>query len=932
MNARGAYTIKAIAVKTGFENSDVAEAEYKINPPFESVADLFSYVGENTTYNLGQVTVTGYVSEIVTEYSSQHDNVSYNISDDGKTTSAQLQSYRGKGVKTGEDVYEDADLVAVGDKVTIIGTYKVFGSSNTKELDAGNYIITRVAKGAVTALAVSGTAAKTIYSSGDAFETTGLVATATYASGYAAEITPDSWAADPATVTATGNVAVTATVGSVTSPAYNVAVTVAAKTLVSIAVGTDSYNIYTSQALPHPTVTATYSEGEPEDVSASAVYDTENVFDTDTPDEYTITVSYTFGGETKTATYTVTVADYANADDAPYSVTEALSIITNVIGNTESAKEIVVAGTVSEENISNYKNRYKISDGANELLVYNGKGFNEEAFTNANYPKVGDVMIVKGKVINYYNNTPEFVTGKSYPLSQIRPATLAIEDVASFEVGADDMEVANLTIDKVGNGVVTLVSSSNTAFVEIVEGKLHAVAPGTATITANLAATENVDALNYAAASTTFNVTVIAAITKYAITFDANGGEGDAPAAIADQAENAEVPLPANTWTKDGYTFNGWKVINNSTSAEVPVAEGKFSMPASAVTIQATWAEISAWAYVYDNNVVVAHTGSGTDDGTITISETAYKLVKAGASSNTGTIKVTVPAGATDLHFHAFAWGGKTAKIQIAGVDNPSISEFDLAGEAGAAGSGNDFTLQGVPVDQYFHVSFDAVADETEIVFSKATGSADNRFFFYGVNQVGGDFGSYQRSGLTAGNYATICLPNGGTIEGAKLFDLEYFDGANTLYLLEVNGNAMEAGKPYIFLPSATTIEVTYTNNFNASAGDFNGLVGSYTQKTVTANAGNYILYQNAYYLVNSEAYVGANRAYIHMEDVPDQPTPQIGAAPRRRVGMSVHGEQTTTGIDALNAVEAPVKVMINGQIFILRGEKMYDATGRMVK
>lgn len=192
------------------------------------------------------------------------------------------------------------------------------------------------------------------------------------------------------------------------------------------------------------------------------------------------------------------------------------------------------------------------------------------------------------------------------------------------------------------------------------------------------------------------------------------------------------------------------------------------------------------------------------------------------------------------------------------------------------------------------------------------------------------DYGSYNRDGLT-GNYGTICLPNGGTIEGATLFDLEYFDGANTLYLLEVNGNAMVAGKPYIFLPAAGEITVTYTDNAGADAGSFRGLVGSYTQETVTADAGNYILYNNAYYLVNSTAYVGANRAYIHMEDVPTSPATYAGA-PRRRVAMNVQNEQVATGVDALNATEAPVKMIINGQLFILRGEKMYNANGQLVK
>lgn len=143
----------------------------------------------------------------------------------------------------------------------------------------------------------------------------------------------------------------------------------------------------------------------------------------------------------------------------------------------------------------------------------------------------------------------------------------------------------------------------------------------------------------------------------------------------------------------------------------------------------------------------------------------------------------------------------------------------------------------------------------------------------------------------------------------------------------------MEAGRPYIFLPSATSIEVTYTDDANEPAGSFRGLVGSYTQQNVNEIAGeNYILWQNAYYLVNSTAYVGENRAYIHMASVLAEPTPQVGQAPRRRVAMTVNGTQTATGMDELNASQAPVKVIIDGQLFIIRGEQMFNANGQLVK
>lgn len=214
------------------------------------------------------------------------------------------------------------------------------------------------------------------------------------------------------------------------------------------------------------------------------------------------------------------------------------------------------------------------------------------------------------------------------------------------------------------------------------------------------------------------------------ITYVENGANED----IADVADAISLPDPLPTVTKGGNSFGGW------------FTDPEFNTPAVAgaaltgnVTLYAKWVVIPYWATVYSSNVSVAHTGSGTDNGTITIgSDEPYTLVKAGASSSTGTIVVTVPASTHTLHFHAFAWGGKTAKIEISGVDNPTVTEFNIAGESGASGAGNDFTLVGNPVDQYFYVSFDAVAAETEIVFSKATGSADHRFFFYGVNQEGG--------------------------------------------------------------------------------------------------------------------------------------------------------------------------------------------------
>ena len=181
------------------------------------------------------------------------------------------------------------------------------------------------------------------------------------------------------------------------------------------------------------------------------------------------------------------------------------------------------------------------------------------------------------------------------------------------------------------------------------------------------------------------------------------------------------------------------------------------------------------------------------------------------------------------------------------------------------------------------------------------------------------------------GYYGTICLPNGGTMVGASIFEIAYKD-ASKIYFDEILSNEMVAGIPYIFLPNegVAELEVYYTNEANASAGSKNGLVGSYTQKPLEVNGNNYILLNNQYCEVIGEAYVGANRAYFQLSGIPTSaPAPAPGV---RRVSMGMAGQSTATGVDQVQGDELPTKMIINGQLFILRGEKMYDAQGKLVK
>ena len=193
------------------------------------------------------------------------------------------------------------------------------------------------------------------------------------------------------------------------------------------------------------------------------------------------------------------------------------------------------------------------------------------------------------------------------------------------------------------------------------------------------------------------------------------------------------------------------------------------------------------------------------------------------------------------------------------------------------------------------------------------------------------------RNGLTEGWYYTMCLDKAVTaVQGGTIWRvLSKAENGTDVILEEVTGT-LEAGRPYIFYATADILEVVYAGSAVIEPVDDeanHGLKGSFIQTKITQSDDNYIIYNNALYFVNSDnVYVGANRAYLDMTDVPAYSDEPQQGAPRRRVVMAVNGQNGATGFENINATEKPMKLMIDGKIYILRGEKMYDATGRLVK
>lgn len=200
------------------------------------------------------------------------------------------------------------------------------------------------------------------------------------------------------------------------------------------------------------------------------------------------------------------------------------------------------------------------------------------------------------------------------------------------------------------------------------------------------------------------------------------------------------------------------------------------------------------------------------------------------------------------------------------------------------------------------------------------------------------------RSGLTAGNYYTICYPKAMTdVQGATLWS---FVGKDTefAYIEQETATTIEAGKPYIMYATASTVTAVLGDETNAPGenGAIHGTFSNLTQdqlNTYATVAGNdlYLVIGNELRRVTGYALDGitpltgnslpAQRAFVVVGDIPAAPAHM--PAHVRRMPMQTDQAQ---GFENIEASEKPMKLMIDGQMYILRGEKVYDATGRLVK
>ena len=438
------------------------------------------------------------------------------------------------------------------------------------------------------------------------------------------------------------------------------------------------------------------------------------------------------------------------------------------------------------------------------------------------------------------------------------------------------------------------------------------------TITVNKAAAST----NIELATLTVNGNAVTVVPgQYTYAYELPYGTSAVPVVVATAADaNANVgAVTANinsaTFTvtaEDGTTAQLY-TVNFSVSkwAEVVIWDGSYMSAVKTVEE----ADIVSWAV----------TGFGSIDSyNTTYGEKSYSkyLPSGGSVSATRNIALTVPAGYVAKFYVVMATHSDTKERGmfigsnlVKDPDATSILELSnndrdeaVAGMSEIAGAGT------------YYINPNASVDFQEIRVYLRKGMVRNSMLGDGV-------------------LGTSCVDHNVAIEdiqGATFYELMGRDYSNSgkLAFDEIVSGELEAGAPYVFQAHGDKLVLFYGDTkVDDPVDKGNGMYGTFTAQTLTELDDVYYFAQRALWscVDLSSLSVPANRAYVKLSEVGEvqSSTPNNG---RRRITMTVNGEKVATDVENLEASEQPVKLMINGQIFILRGEKMYDATGRLVK
>lgn len=203
---------------------------------------------------------------------------------------------------------------------------------------------------------------------------------------------------------------------------------------------------------------------------------------------------------------------------------------------------------------------------------------------------------------------------------------------------------------------------------------------------------------------------------------------------------------------------------------------------------------------------------------------------------------------------------------------------------------------------------------------------------------------------VTPGYYGTICLERTSTkLEGATFYWPAYKNKAagEVDYIVLEAVDTLRAGQGYFFLASDSEIKVTMSlaetalsaplqHNPEETGVNTRGMHGNFGPDPLTVpnyveaeGPNEYVLNSNSELVYGTGNWIGEHRAYLKMSEVP-VPTAQVPG--RRYVTMVVNHPNTTTGWENVNDNDNANKMLINGQIYIMRSGRLYTIDGKLAK
>lgn len=198
-------------------------------------------------------------------------------------------------------------------------------------------------------------------------------------------------------------------------------------------------------------------------------------------------------------------------------------------------------------------------------------------------------------------------------------------------------------------------------------------------------------------------------------------------------------------------------------------------------------------------------------------------------------------------------------------------------------------------------------------------------------------------------NIGTLCVDHNVLVGGAQGATFYQIASRNEQYNDKIDfeevlpNEELKAGEPYIFKSTTGRIDLFYGTTAVEDSVDVRGMHGVLVGGSLEINEANKM---DVYYIEANKLRdcsnlfsltLVANRAYIVMSEVPtyaqyQEAQQQSNNAPRRRVTLGRDAENAAQGFENILGGDQPMKVMIDGTLYIIRGEKVFDATGRLVK